>query len=100
MFHSLRRWLSAWRSRPNAETIDEVGQCFLAQRNLGTVNDRPWTKEWLEAAIGLCLSQPRPESLASVPCAFRVGSSEYERLLRDSARPGLVARFRDMERLR
>ena len=84
----------------DAETRDEVAQCFLAQRNLDTLNDKPWTKEWLEAAIALCLSQPQPEPLGSLLAAFRVGSAEYERLLRDSDRDDLVAKFRDMERLR
>jgi len=84
----------------DAETRDEVAQCFLAQRNLDTLNDRPWTKEWLEAAIDLCLSQPNPEPLESLTAAFRVGSAEYERLLRHSTRPNLVTKFRDMERLR
>src|SRR5438874_2643665 len=37
----------------DAETVEEVAQCFLSQRNLATLNDRPWTKEWLEAAIHL-----------------------------------------------
>ena len=82
------------------ETRDEVVQCFLAQRNLDTLNDKPWTKEWLEAAISLCLSQPQPESLASLLSAFRIGSAEYERLLRHSTHSEVVAKFRDMERLR
>ena len=38
----------------------------LAQRNLDSLTDRPWTKEWLDAAIGLCLSQPQAEPLASL----------------------------------
>ncbi len=88
------------RRLADAETRDEVAQCFLAQRNLDTLNDRPWTKEWLEAAISLCLSQPQPEPLGSLLHAFRVGSAGYERLLRHSARAELIAKFRDMERLR
>jgi hypothetical protein len=91
---------SSRRLIEDAETRDEVAQCFMAQRNLETLNDKPWTKEWLEAAISLCLSQPRPEPLDSLPAAFRVGSAEYERLLGDSDRDDLVAKFRDMERLR
>jgi hypothetical protein len=84
----------------DAETRDDVAQCFLAQRGLDTLNDRPWTKEWLEAAISLCLTQPRPEPLTSLQAAFRVGSAEYERLLGHSDQPELIAKFRDMERLR
>lgn len=84
----------------DAQTRDDVAQCFLAQRNLETLNDRPFTKEWLESAISLCLSQPAPEPLGSLLDAFRVGSPAYERLLGKSDRPDLVARFRDMERLR
>ncbi len=84
----------------DAETRDDVAQAFIAQRNLATLNDKPWTKEWLEAAISMCLSQPRSEPLGSLLHAFRVGSADYERLLSHSDRPDLVTRFRDMERLR
>lgn len=84
----------------DAETIDEVGQCFLAQRNLASLNDKPWTKEWLEAAVGLGLWQPAPESLAVLPGAFRVGSAEYERLLTRCDHADLVAKFRSMEQLK
>jgi hypothetical protein len=83
----------------DAETRDEVAQCFLAQRNLETLSDKPWTKEWLEAAIGLCLAQPRSEPLVSLLSAFSIGSAEYERLLHCCAESGLVAKFRRMERL-
>src|SRR5205807_2537781 len=65
----------------DAETRDEVAQCFMAQRNLDTLSDKPWTKEWLEATILLCLAQPSPEPLGSLLNAFRCGSAEYERLL-------------------
>jgi len=102
-WHMLPRSASPDPSRrliEDAETRDEVAQCFLAQRNLDTLNDKPWTKEWLEAAIDLCLSQPTPEPLGSLTGVFRVGSAEYERLLRHSTRPALVTKFRDMERLR
>jgi hypothetical protein len=84
----------------DAETRDEVAQCFLAQRNLATLTDKPWTKEWLDASIDLCLSQPTPEPLGSLLAVFRTGSAEYERLLRHSAQPDLVAKFLAMERLR
>ncbi len=102
-WHMLPRSDAADLSRrriDDAETVDEVAQCFLAQRNLGTLNDKPWTKEWLEAAIGLCLAQPRPEPLGSLPGAFRVGSTAYERLLRDCTQPDLAAKFRGMEDLK
>ncbi len=88
------------RRLDDAETRDEVAQCFLAQRNLATVNDRPWTKEWLDAAIDLLLSQPQPRPLPSLLSAFRIGSAEYETLLRESGREEVVAKFRDVERLR
>src|SRR5207245_6742230 len=78
----------------DAETRDEVAQCFLAQRNLDTLNDRPWTRDWLDAAISLCLAQPQPEPLGSLVGAFRVGSTEYERLLRDCEQAQIVAKFR------
>ena len=91
---SLRRRLE------DAETRDEVAQCFLAQRNLATLNDRPLTKEWLEAAIALCLAQPQPEPLTSLLTAFRVGSAEYQRLLADCSDAAVAVKFRELERLR
>ena len=30
---------------------DEVAQCVMAPRNVVTLNDRAWTKEWLEAFL-------------------------------------------------
>ena len=90
----------ARRRLDDAEARDELAQCFLVQRNLATLNDRPLTKEWLEAAITLCLAQPAAEPLTSLPAAFRVGSAEYERLLRDCGSVETAARFRDLERLR
>src|SRR2546421_4543731 len=45
---------AAERRLEDAETREDLLQCFLAQRNLDTVNDRPWTKEWLEGAVRLC----------------------------------------------
>jgi hypothetical protein len=90
----------ARRAIEDAETRDEVVQCLLAPRNIMSLADRPWTKEWLEAAIDLCLSQPGPEPLTSLTSAFRPGSPAYERLLRHCARDDLVAKFRDLERLR
>lgn len=87
------------RRLEDAETRDEVAQCFLAQRNLASLVDRPATKEWLDAAITLCLSQPEPEPLPSLLSAFRVGSSEYERLLLHSDNAPVVAKFREVERV-
>lgn len=84
----------------DGETREEIAQCFMSQRSLQTLSDRPWTKEWLDAAITLCLSQPAPEPLASLPAAFRIGSGEYERLLRHCDDPGVVAKFRAMEQVR
>ena len=72
----------------------------MAQRDLASLNDKPWTKEWLEAAISLCLAQPAAEPLGSLLDAFRIGSAAYERLLGSCDRPEIVGRFRDMERLR
>lgn len=83
-----------------AEIRDELVQCFLAQRNIATLADKPWTKEWLEAAITLGLAQPGPEPLPSLLDAFRIGTPSYERLLRESHRPELVDKFRNLERLR
>lgn len=84
----------------DAQVRDEVAQSFLAQRNIGTLSDRPWTREWLEAAIDLCLSQPEARPLPALLDALRTGSPECERLLRRSDRPELVEKFRGLERLR
>jgi hypothetical protein len=84
----------------DAQTRDEVAQSFLAQRNVATIADRPWTREWLEAAIDLCLSQPETCPLPALLDALRPGSPECDRLLRQSDRPELVERFRGLERLR
>ncbi len=84
----------------DGETTEEVAQCFLAQRNLSSVNDKPYTKEWLDAAIALCLSQPRSEPLPSLLHAFRVESAGYERLLRECRQPDVTAKFRSLERIR
>ena len=83
----------------DAQIRDEVAQCFLAHRNVATLNDRPWTKEWLEAAIDLCLSQRETWPLPTLLDAFRTGTAGYERLLRGSDRPALAAKFRSVERL-
>lgn len=84
----------------DAEAREELAQCFMSQRNLVTLNDRGYTKEWLDAALSLCLSQPEPMPLPSLLAAFRVGSPEYERLLRSCGDPRTVAKFRDAETIR
>jgi hypothetical protein len=91
--------LSKRRIKDN-EVSDEVAQCFMTQRGLETLNDRAWTKEWLEAAIALCLSQPQGEPLSSLPSAFQIGSLPYERLLEASDRPDVVSKFRDLEQIK
>lgn len=88
------------RSLETAEMRDELSQCLMNQRGLVTLTDRAWTKEWLEAALTLCLAQPQPEPLTSLLHAFRIGTGEYERLLRDCRDDALVAKFRDAERLK
>src|SRR5438128_10672010 len=93
-------WTLSRRLIDDTETRADLAQCFFAQRNLDTLDDKPWTKEWLEAAIRLCLSQPDPEPLGSLLAAFRVGSPGYERLLRNCDQAEVVWKFRTMERLR
>lgn len=88
------------RRLEDAETRDEVAQCFVVQRGVESLSDRPLTKEWLEGAIGLCQAQPAPEPLTALQATFRVGSEEYERLLAGCSDPAVAARFRDLERLR
>lgn len=82
------------------ETRDEVAQCFLAYRDLATLADRPLTREWLEAAVALCQSQPAPEPLGALLDAFRVGTPACGRLLRGSDRPDVVEKFAALERVR
>ena len=89
----------ARRLLDDAETREEVAQCFFAQRNLSTLNDLPLTKEWLEAAIALGLAQPQPEPLDILLAAFQIGTAAYERLLSQCTDPDLVAKFRAAERL-
>lgn len=88
------------RAIEEAEHRDELAQCFMNQRSLVTLTDRAWTKEWLEAALTLCLAQPQAEPLTSLLHAFRVGTRDYERLLRDCRDAAVVAKFRDAERLK
>ena len=84
----------------DSETRDDIAQCFLAQRDLATLADRPLTREWAEAAIDLSLSQPGPEPLTTLADAFRPGTPGFTRLLRDSDRADLVEKFRGLERAR
>jgi hypothetical protein len=88
------------RRLADAETREDVAQCFLAQRNLATLNDKPWTKEWLEAAIDLCLAQPEPQPLPKLLDAFRSGTAGYRRLLKQCEREDVTAKFRDLEDIR
>ncbi len=84
----------------DSESRDEVVQCFLAQRSLETLTDRPFTKEWLEAGIALAQAQSESEPLSSLPAAFRIGSCDYERLLRNCTHPVVREKFRNVERLK
>lgn len=90
----------AVRRLKDAETRDDVAQCFLAHRDLVSLADRPLTREWVEAAIDLCLAQPRPVPLASVPEALRPGTRAFSRLLRDADRADVVEKFCGLERVR
>ncbi len=90
----------AVRRLRDAETRDDVTQCFLAHRDLGSLADRPLTREWTEAAIDLCLAQPEPVALSSVPDAFRAGTAAFDRLLREADRADIVEKFRTLERVR
>lgn len=91
----------ASRRRIEAEQVrDDVAQCFIAQRDLTSLVDRPWTKEWLDLAIDLCLAQPGPEPFSALPFAFRIGTREYRRLIEGCGRDEVIGRFLDMERLR
>ena len=74
-----------------------MAQCFLAQRNLATLADRPWTKEWVDAALDIALAQPDPQPLPALLDAFRAGTPGYRRLLARGDRPELTAKFRDLE---
>jgi len=82
------------------EIREEAAQCFVAQRNLATLNDKPWTHEWLHAALRLIQAQPQPEPMEALLSAFQVGSAGYERLLRAADDADVVAKFRAMEQLK
>lgn len=88
------------RALEDAETREELAQCLLAPRNLESLADRPWTKEWLDAAVALGLAQPGPVPLPALLDAFRPGTPAYERLLRDCGRPEVADKFRGLERLK
>jgi hypothetical protein len=84
----------------DAETRNEIAQCFLAQRNQATLNDKPWTKEWLEAVLWLAQAQPGLMPIEALLDAFRVGSAGYQQLLTNADNPEIVAKFRGMELMR
>lgn len=88
------------RSLDDAETREELAQCFMNQRGLLTLTDRAWTQEWLHAALALCLNQPQAQPLASLRDAFRPATGRYERLLRSCLDGDVVAKFREAERLK
>ena len=74
----------------DAETRDEVAQCFMAQRNLDTAQ-----RQALDQGVAGGRDRPLPvaaaaEPLGSLLAAFRVGSAEYERLLGD-CRPAMTS---------
>jgi hypothetical protein len=88
------------RRLEEAEAREDLIQCLIVQRNLGSLNDRPWTKEWLEAAVRLIQAQPRSMPLTALLDAFRVGTAGYEQLLREAEVPEVVAKFRELEHLK
>lgn len=95
---------SAWslsdRKIDDAETREEIAQCFLAQRNLSNLNQKPWTKEWLEAALRLCQAQPELVPIEALLDSFRVGSAGYQHLLTNASDQEVVAKFKAMEAIR
>jgi hypothetical protein len=94
-------WLDPFRQRlEDAETREELAQCFMNQRNLATLNDRGYTKEWLDAALSLCLAQPQAEPLTTLLFAFQVGSAEYQRLLSGCRDPDTADKFREVEQIK
>jgi hypothetical protein len=88
------------RRLEDAETREELAQCFMNQRNLLSLTDRAWTKEWLDAALTLCLAQPQAEPLTSLLHAFRIGTAAYDRLLRDCTDLEVTDKFRSAEVLK
>ena len=100
MFHRSAAPTPSQRLLADAETREDIAQCFMAQRNLATLADKPWTQEWLHAAIDLCLAQPGPQPLPALLDAFRPGTPGYRRLLAGCDRPDLTAKFRDLEGLK
>jgi hypothetical protein len=94
-------WPDPFRQRlEDAETREELAQCFMNQRNLATLNDRGYTKEWLDAALSLCLAQPQAEPLTALLFAFQVGSAEYQRLLTGCRNPDTADKFREVEQIK
>jgi hypothetical protein len=90
----------AARRLERAEARDDLAQCLTAPRGVGSLADRPLTREWVDAALGLLLLQRDPFPLTALPDAFRVGSPGYRRLLAGCDDPALVAKFRDLEQVR
>jgi hypothetical protein len=90
----------ARRALEDAEAREDLAQCFLSPRGQLTLVDRGYTKEWLDAALGLLLAQPAAEPASSLLHAFRVGTEAYERLLAACADPEVVRKFRGLEGLR
>jgi hypothetical protein len=90
----------AARRLERTEVRDDLAQCLMAPRGVGTLADRPLTREWVDAALGLLLSQREPVTLTALPDAFRVGSAGYRKLLAGCDDPALVGKFRDLEAIR
>jgi len=83
----------------DAETRDEVASAsWRSGISIRLTTGRGRRSGWRRRP--LCLSQPEPEPLGSLLGAFRIGSAEYKRLLRQADRAEIVAKFRDLERLK
>src|SRR5262249_51012402 len=89
---SIAPTLSARRIE-DAETREEVAQAFLAQRNLATLTQKPWTYEWMHATLRLIQAQPQLLPIETLLDAFRVGTAPYEALLAASDDARVVAKF-------
>lgn len=90
----------AARRIEDAETRAEIAQCFLAERNLLSSSHKPWTHEWMHAAIRLVQAQPQPQPIETLLDAFRVGTPGYDQLLGSADDAAIVAKFRGMEQIR
>jgi hypothetical protein len=87
------------RRLEDQEIRDELVMCFISQRHWNSLADKPWTREWLEAALELALAQPDDVQLYQLPSAFHIGSSVYQQLMQQSDRADVVAKFAQAERL-